>query len=170
MGTPANSRPCILAPKPTSSLLRRVVWRHRQELHTFSPIYGIYFDRILHDILQCWPSWQAVGFASHSQPFHAWRRTCSSRALAWGMRAPIPHPRNSAFVWFIWFICAFYTTCGIHICNVAMALPSADDSIAAQTSRHHWCQNTNTIKQSSRYWGYKHHNINPDPNSTNSFL
>lgn len=97
----------------------------------------------------------------------AWLHTCSSWALAWGMRASKPTPQELSICMIYMCILHMY---GIHICNVAMALPSSDDNIALQPSQHRWCQNTNTIKQSSRYWGYKHHNINPGPNSLNSFL
>lgn len=83
---------------------------------------------------------------------------------AWG--PPSIRPRHTVFVW---FICVFYTTHGIHICNATIAMPSLDDNIAVQTSRHHWCQNANIIKQSSHYWGHKHHNTKALTGSIHSF-
>lgn len=47
----------------------------------------------------------------------------------WG--PPKTHPRHAAF---IWFICVFYTTYGIHICNVAVALPSP---MTTSQCKHH---------------------------------
>lgn len=169
-GNATSSRAWVLTPGPPSTLPRKVFWRHRQELRTFGPTQAISFDGKLRGVLQRWPVWQAVGLASCPQPFRAWPCDCTlvpHEHLFVGWGPPNTRPRHTAF---IWFICAFYTTYGIHICNVAMALPSPDDNIAVQTSRHHWCQNTNIIKQSSRYWGHKHHNINPGPNRLNSFL
>lgn len=130
-GNAISSRAWVLTPAPHSTLPMRVLWRCRQELHAFGTTWAVSFDGKSHGVLQHWPVWQAVGFASHPQPFYTWLHDWSlvpHEPLFEGWGFLNTDPGHAAFVW---FICAFYTTYRIHICNVTVALPSPDDNISA---------------------------------------